>query len=120
MAKVRFRINYETSKQEAFEQFLQAFESRIGFELQQLDIERYWKFPEQLQANFIIHTKAKSLETRTYEILKFANKLSEEVQFGWTFNGPHDKLGFVFECFFNNREHPHPLKWAMIEAENDA
>lgn len=119
MPQIRLRINFESDEEAPFKAFLKAFQARIGHGFEYLAIERYWKFPEQLQAEILIATSAQTPPERVYEILKFANLLSEDQRMGWAFNGPHDSMGFVFECFYNNRDTDHPLKWAMIAVEND-
>jgi hypothetical protein len=117
MPQIRLRINFESQEEAPFKAFLEAFQARIGMGFDQLSIERYWKFPEQLQAEILLSTSAQSHADRVYEILQFANQLSEDQRMGWVFNGPHDSMGLVFECFYNNRDTDHPLKWAMIAIE---
>lgn len=119
MGRIRFKINYEVKQKRKFEDFLNRYQTEIGFPYQELKIERYWKIEEQFQADFFIETSSIDKEQQVYEILTLANRLSESGYPNWSFNGPYDNEDLSFECILNNTNEDQPLKWAHLELENE-
>ena len=119
MGIIRFKINYEVKQKRKLEDFLDRYQSEIGFEFKDLVIERYWKMEEQFQAIFFIETDSLEKEKRIYEALTMANKLWSTGASNWTINGPYESGQLIFECVLNNANDDQPLKWAHIELESE-
>lgn len=119
MGIIRFKINYEVKQKRKFEDFLDRYQTKIGFPFQGLKIERYWKIEEQFQADFFIETSSFDKEQQVYEILTLANRLYESGYSNWIFNGPFYNEVLSFECILNNTNDNQPLRWAHLELENE-
>ncbi len=119
MGIIRYKINYEVKEKRKFEQFLEQYQEEIGYNLEELKIERYWKIEEQFQATFLIKTESSEKEKRVYETLILANKLVNTVDYNLKVYGPHDNGFLTFRCFVNNEKDDQPLKWAWLEIENE-
>lgn len=115
MNKIRFTINYEVKQKNKIERFVNRFESSVNYQLNEITIERYRKINTQFQAKFYIESHNNSVEKTIYEVLILANNLWPSGYFNWTFNGPYETNGLIFECILNNENDDQPLKWAHIE-----
>ena len=119
MQIIRFTINYQVEQKQKFERFLKQFEREIGYNLINLNIEKYWKKENQFQAIFYVETVNQSVEKMICKVLRLANKLWSSANLNWRFNGPHENNGFIyFECILNNENDDKPLRWAHIELDH--
>jgi len=117
MSKIHFTINYEIKTKRKLEKFLEEYKGKIGFELRELKIDRYWKIQEQFQAVFYIESDLMEKEQLVYQTLVLANKLSLGVSNRWIMMGPYENESRHFECMFDNKEGNQPLKWVHVQLE---
>lgn len=117
MYQIRFTLNYEIDHKRRVEKHLDIFSKEIGKDLPNVKIERYWKIPDQFQAQFVLASEHTKKEKLIFEVLTLTNKFSLPKRVNWLVNGPHESGNLTFDCILNNESHDHSLKWAHIQLE---
>lgn len=118
MSIIQFTINYRTNQKQKVQAFVDDYKLKVGIEIQELKIEKYWKEEDQMQATFFTRVDSISNEEKIFKILKMANLLATTKRNRWTFNGPHESGQLIFGCIFNNDSKDEPVTWANIDLED--
>lgn len=115
MQKISFTINYQVQEKRKFEKFIKNYEIEIGYPFHELNIDRYWKIPEQFQATFCIEINQNTNSEIVYKILLLINQLCKSASGNLSFNGPYAyENELSFRCYFNSNQLNQPLKWVEI------
>ena len=118
MSTIYFTVNYRSGKKNKVEDFIQAYVSKAGIQIEELKIEIYWKDKNYMQATFSMKIESSRKEDKTFQILELANILAPSQRHQWTFNGPHENGELTFSCVLNNDSKDQPVAWASIELED--
>ncbi len=111
MYLVHVAIHLELRRKEKVQGFLDRFSAKLGCELSNVRVERYFKEPKHFRTTFDVPIAATDKERVVYQTLVVARTLESG---HWLVNGPHEFEPIHFECFFDSSG-DQPLKWGHVE-----